>query len=81
MEDPAFDAKIKAAQAELDRQKQATMWQALNKDGHAERLGHPDVLRSAQHMAGTKMATALSLVRLRLVAVRAACTSSSVIKS
>ena len=32
VDDAAFNAKVEAAQTELDRAKQATMWQALNKE-------------------------------------------------
>jgi peptide/nickel transport system substrate-binding protein len=56
-EDPAYNAKILAAQSELDRSKQALDWQALNKDAMKNVLVIPTFFELQQRMAGTGVQT------------------------
>ena len=53
--DDAWIAKVKAASQELDRNKQATMWQDLNKEVAQKMLVIPTRFGRDQRMAGTKV--------------------------
>ncbi len=55
VEDADFNAAVKAAQAELDRGKQATMWQALNKQAAEEMWVIPTFFGLSQTLAGGKV--------------------------
>jgi peptide/nickel transport system substrate-binding protein len=55
LDDPDVNAAVDAANAELDRAKQATMWQAINKQS-AEQMWHiPTFFGLSQTIAGTKV--------------------------
>jgi len=54
-DDPAWVDKVKAASQELDRAKQATMWQELNKEAAQKMLVIPTRFGRDQRMAGTKV--------------------------
>ena len=55
LDDPAVNAAVDAANAELDRAKQATMWQAINKQS-AEQMWHiPTFFGLTQTIGGTKV--------------------------
>ena len=54
-DDPAFNAKVQAASVELDRQKQALAWQALNKEMMQNVVIIPTFFELQQRMAGTKI--------------------------
>ena len=70
LDDAAFNAKVDAALTELDRAKQATLWQALNKEAAENVYTIPTFFGLSQTIAGTKVGTGLSLGGVRLVAVR-----------
>lgn len=53
--DEAFNEKVKAASVELDRAKQATMWQELNKEAAAQMWVVPTRFGRDQRLAGTKV--------------------------
>ena len=55
LDDPAFNAKVDAALTELDRAKQATMWQALNKEAMQNVWAIPTFFELSQTIAGTKI--------------------------
>jgi peptide/nickel transport system substrate-binding protein len=55
LDDPAFNDKIAEAQAELDRAKQATMWQDLNKEAIENVYVIPTFFGLSQTIAGTKV--------------------------
>jgi len=55
VDDKAFNAKIKEAQTELDRAKQAEMWQALNKEAMLHAWVIPTRFGLTQTIAGTKV--------------------------
>jgi len=50
-----FSSKVAAAKVELDRAKQATMWQELNKQAMADVVVIPTRFGKEQRMAGTKV--------------------------
>jgi len=54
-DDPAWVEKVKAASQELDRNKQATMWQELNTESSRLMLTIPTRFGRDQRMAGTKV--------------------------
>ncbi|MFM8896811.1 MAG: hypothetical protein ACKOE2_15955, partial [Actinomycetales bacterium] len=54
-DDQAWNDQVKAASQELDRAKQATMWQALNTDAAKKMLVIPTRFGRDQRMAGTKV--------------------------
>ncbi len=56
VEDADFNTKVAAAQEELDRAKQATLWQALNKQASENVWIIPTFFELAQRMTGTKIA-------------------------
>jgi peptide/nickel transport system substrate-binding protein len=58
VDDAAFNAKVKAAQVETDRAKQATMWQALNTETMQNVWVIPTFFGLQQSMMGSKLATA-----------------------
>lgn len=53
VKDKAFNAKVKAASVELDRAKQATMWQELDKEAAAQMWVVPTRFGRDQRMAGS----------------------------
>ena len=53
--DKAFNAKVTAAKQELDRNKQATMWQELNKEAVAQAWVLPTRFGREQRLAGSKV--------------------------
>jgi peptide/nickel transport system substrate-binding protein len=55
VDDPAFNAKVDAALNQLDRTKQATMWQALNKEAMQNVWVIPTFFGLSQTIAGTKI--------------------------
>jgi peptide/nickel transport system substrate-binding protein len=55
VDDAAFNAKVEAALTELDRTKQATMWQALNKEAMQNVWAIPTFFGLSQTIAGTKI--------------------------
>jgi len=55
VDDPAFNAKVDAALTELDRAKQAPMWQALNKEAMRNVWAIPTFFGLSQTIAGTKI--------------------------
>jgi peptide/nickel transport system substrate-binding protein len=55
LDDPAVNAAVDAANAELDRAKQASMWQALNKQSAEEMWHIPTFFGLSQTIAGTKV--------------------------
>jgi peptide/nickel transport system substrate-binding protein len=55
VDDPDFNAKVKAAQVELDRAKQATMWQELNTYAASQMWIVPTRFGLEQRLAGTKV--------------------------
>jgi len=55
LHDATFDAKIAAAQRELDRAKQATMWHALNKDVVENMYVVPTFFTTDQSLAGSNV--------------------------
>lgn len=57
VDDQAFNAKVKAAQAETDRAKQATMWQALNVETMQNMWVIPTFFGMQQNLMGSKLAT------------------------
>jgi peptide/nickel transport system substrate-binding protein len=57
VDDAAFQKQVDAANAELDRAKQAADWQALNKLAMQNVWAIPTFSEYAQRMAGTKIAT------------------------
>ena len=58
LDDAAFNAKVDAALTELDRAKQATLWQALNKEAAEKVYAIPTFFGLSQTIAGTKVAPA-----------------------
>jgi peptide/nickel transport system substrate-binding protein len=56
VDDAAFNGKVEAAQVELDRAKQATMWQALNEEAMQNAWAIPVFFDLSQSIAGTKIA-------------------------
>jgi peptide/nickel transport system substrate-binding protein len=58
VDDAAFNAKVQAAQVELDRTKQATMWQALNKEAMQNVWAIPTFFLLSQSIAGTRIGNA-----------------------
>lgn len=57
VDDADFNARVKAAQVETDRAKQATMWQALNTETMQNVWVIPSFFGLQQFMMGTKLAT------------------------
>ena len=57
VDDAAFNTEVKAAQAETDRAKQSTMWQALNKETIQNMWVIPTFFGLKQGMMGTKLGT------------------------
>jgi peptide/nickel transport system substrate-binding protein len=55
VDDPAFNAKVDAALTELDRTKQATMWQDLNKEAMQNVWTIPTFFQLSHTIAGTKV--------------------------
>jgi peptide/nickel transport system substrate-binding protein len=55
VDDPAFNAKVDAAATELDRTKQETLWQALNKEATEQVYAIPTFFGLSQTIAGTKV--------------------------
>jgi peptide/nickel transport system substrate-binding protein len=58
LDDPAINAKVEAALTELDRAKQATLWQELNKEAAENVYTLPTFFGLSQTIAGTKIAPA-----------------------
>lgn len=58
LKDKDFDARVEAAQVETDRTKQASMWQALNKEVAEKMYIIPTFFGLSQTLAGTKVAPA-----------------------
>lgn len=58
LDDPAINAKADAALTELDRTKQAGLWQALNKEAAENVYTIPTFFGLTQTIAGTKVAPA-----------------------
>lgn len=58
LDDPAINAKVEAALTELDRAKQATLWQELNKEAAENVYTLPTFFGLSQTIAGTKVAPA-----------------------
>ncbi len=56
--DTAFNTAVEAAQVELDRTKQATMWQDLNKQASQNVWTIPTFFGLSQYLAGTKIGNA-----------------------
>jgi peptide/nickel transport system substrate-binding protein len=56
LDDADLNAKVEAAQVELDRTKQAALWQALNKQGSEQVYVIPTFFGLSQTLAGTKIA-------------------------
>jgi peptide/nickel transport system substrate-binding protein len=54
-DDKAFNAKAEQAKAELDRDKQAAMWQELNKEAMADAWAIPTRFRREQRLAGSRV--------------------------
>ncbi|MGN6330281.1 MAG: ABC transporter substrate-binding protein [Motilibacteraceae bacterium] len=54
-DDKAFNAKAEQAKAELDRDKQAAMWQELNKEAMANAWAIPTRFRREQRLAGSRV--------------------------
>ncbi|MGN6242667.1 MAG: ABC transporter substrate-binding protein [Motilibacteraceae bacterium] len=54
-DDKAFNAKAEKAKAELDRDKQAGMWQELNKEAMANAWAIPTRFRREQRLAGSRV--------------------------
>ncbi len=57
LDDPAYNAKIEAAQTELDRTKQQKAWQDLNKEAATNMYVIPTFFGLSQTLAGTKVGT------------------------
>ncbi len=57
VDDPAFNALVKAAQSETDRAKQSTDWQALNTQAAQNVWTIPTFFGLTQEMMGSKLAT------------------------
>jgi len=55
LDDNDLNAKVEAAQVELDRTKQAALWQALNKQGSEQVYIIPTFFGLSQTIAGTKV--------------------------
>jgi peptide/nickel transport system substrate-binding protein len=55
VDDAAFNAKVDAAATELDRTKQETLWQALNKEATEQVYAIPTFFGLSQTIAGTKV--------------------------
>ena len=55
VDDPDFNAKVTAAQIELDRAKQATMWQELNTYAASQMWIVPTRFGLEQRLAGNKV--------------------------
>jgi peptide/nickel transport system substrate-binding protein len=55
LDDKDLNAKVEAAQVELDRTKQAALWQALNKQGSEQVYIIPTFFGLSQTIAGTKV--------------------------
>lgn len=55
VDDPAFNEKVKAASVELDRNKQATMWQELSKEAAEQMWIIPTRFGRDQRLAGSKV--------------------------
>jgi ABC-type transport system substrate-binding protein len=55
VDDPEFNEKVKAAQTELDRATQATMWQDLNKEAMLNGWVIPTRFGLTQTIAGTNV--------------------------
>jgi len=55
LDDPAWNAKVLAAQVELDRTKQSALWQALNKQASEQVYTIPTFFGLSQTLAGTKV--------------------------
>jgi len=60
VDDKAFNEKVQAASVELDRNKQATMWQALNTEAAQNMWVVPTRFGRDQRMAGSKVAPVFS---------------------
>ena len=58
VDDAAFNAKVDAAATELDRTKQETLWQALNKEATENVWAIPTFFGRSQTIAGTGVAPA-----------------------
>jgi peptide/nickel transport system substrate-binding protein len=58
VDDPAYNAKVKAAQGELDRTKQGDMWKELNKEAMANVWVVPTRFGREQRLAGSKVHSA-----------------------
>ena len=58
LDDPALNAKVDAASTELDRAKQQTLWQALNKEAAENVYTIPTFFGLSQTIAGTGVAPA-----------------------
>jgi len=52
LDDPDFNAKVEAAQTELDRSKQQTLWQALNKEAIEQVYTIPYLFGTSATLAG-----------------------------
>jgi peptide/nickel transport system substrate-binding protein len=57
VDDAAFNAKVKTAQSETDRAKQATLWQALNVETMQNMWVIPTFFGYQQSLMGSKLAT------------------------
>jgi peptide/nickel transport system substrate-binding protein len=55
-DDPAYNAKVDAARAELDRATQATMWQQLNTEAMAQQFAVPMLFLRQERLAGSRIA-------------------------
>jgi ABC-type transport system substrate-binding protein len=55
VDDADYNAKILAAITELDRPKQSTLWQALNKEAAEKVFAIPTFFGRSQTIAGTKV--------------------------
>lgn len=60
LHDAAFDAEINAAQGDLDRGTQATMWQSLNKEVVENMDVLPTLFTASQTLAGTRVGATYS---------------------
>lgn len=60
VDDPAFNEKVQAAQVELDRETQATMWQELNKEAAQNMWTIPTRFGKDQRIAGSKVGPVFS---------------------
>jgi peptide/nickel transport system substrate-binding protein len=58
VDDPTYNAEVTAALGELDRAKQATLWQALNKKAAENMYAIPTFFTLSQTIAGNKVAPA-----------------------